>query len=275
MSRQSPTSSTIRKLFAHSGNRCGFPDCQHAVVDTATDTLIGEVAHICAAEPGGPRFDPAQSDEERRAYDNLILLCHAHHRIVDAKPDRYPADTLRGYKADHEARFASGPDLLVSDAAIDQAEAEFEQFWRRVEAERTFSTAPDMLLPIELDAGIYDILEQLRQKLQWLDERSLALADDAMGLPEKLISFLEELGVDTRPVKRTPYYQNPFERWNWELLNLGFKNFVNKTSILLDQFELRYLEQRVAAGASLEETERYERLKEDFLARAPKMFVHD
>jgi hypothetical protein len=54
--RLSPTPSVIKKLFAYTGNQCAMPDCQETLVDVS-GTMLGKIAHICAAEPGGPRYD--------------------------------------------------------------------------------------------------------------------------------------------------------------------------------------------------------------------------
>ena len=41
--------------------------------------------------------------EERKAFSNLILLCHPHHTTVDKRrPQDFPAETLQKWKADRE-----------------------------------------------------------------------------------------------------------------------------------------------------------------------------
>ncbi|WP_415282467.1 HNH endonuclease [Candidatus Nitrososphaera sp. FF02] len=45
--------------------------------------MFGEICHIEAAESGGPRYNSKQTDEDRRHYDNLILLCRNHHKATD------------------------------------------------------------------------------------------------------------------------------------------------------------------------------------------------
>ena len=61
-SRLTPTSKTIRELYLLSGNRCAFPGCPNAIVSN-TGILQGEIAHIEAAEEGGPRYNSLQTDE--------------------------------------------------------------------------------------------------------------------------------------------------------------------------------------------------------------------
>lgn len=105
MSIANPTQTTIRKLFALSGNFCAFPGCSQHLVDPQTDVILGEICHIHARRPGGKRFAPQQSEKERHGCGNLILLCGNHHKLVDKRPDLYPAETLQGMKQAHEASF--------------------------------------------------------------------------------------------------------------------------------------------------------------------------
>lgn len=96
--------STVRRLFALSGNRCAFPDCQVPIVEAA-GTISAEICHIRAQSKGGPRYDEAQSEAERHAFENLILLCRRHHKIVDTEPEVYSVEALQELKVVHEAQF--------------------------------------------------------------------------------------------------------------------------------------------------------------------------
>jgi len=66
-----PTDATVKRLFARSGNRCAFPKCTVEIVKEAT--VVGEICHIKAARPDGPRYDASQTSAERHGYDNLIF----------------------------------------------------------------------------------------------------------------------------------------------------------------------------------------------------------
>jgi hypothetical protein len=100
MASTAPGITDIKVLFARSGNRCAFPKCKAPIVDA--ETLLGEVAHIKGAKLGSPRYDPAQSPEERHAYPNLILLCPNHHTVVDNDEEAYTVDRLQRMKVVHE-----------------------------------------------------------------------------------------------------------------------------------------------------------------------------
>jgi hypothetical protein len=103
-----PSTKTIKRLFAVSGNRCAFPGCTLPLVDTISGTVLGEICHIQAQSAGGPRYDPNQSDEARHGFDNLLLLCPAHHKTVDENPDTHTVEALQEMKRAHEARHAGG-----------------------------------------------------------------------------------------------------------------------------------------------------------------------
>lgn len=116
--RLSPTPSVLKRLFAHSGNRCSNPDCQTYLVDE-DGVLLAKVAHICAAEPKGPRYDKSMSDEARRAYANLILLCGICHDKVDAPVNfaKFPEALLLKWKATRDAIFQRAEYQLLADYA--------------------------------------------------------------------------------------------------------------------------------------------------------------
>jgi hypothetical protein len=98
-----PTDRDIKKLFALSKNCCAYPNCNISIVQpSGTATITGEICHIKAKSPKGPRYDPRQTDGERHAFDNLILLCGNHHKIVDSEPEKYTVELLKDFKDMHE-----------------------------------------------------------------------------------------------------------------------------------------------------------------------------
>lgn len=116
--------------------------------DDAKATLIGEAAHITAAAPGGPRFDPSLTSEERRDADNGIWLCAACATEVDKDPDRFPVSLLRKWKLDAEAealkllenptysklgisRAPFSPPLDYQRSALEQVVSKPRPIWRQ------------------------------------------------------------------------------------------------------------------------------------------------
>lgn len=107
MARLTITADTLRRLFAYSGNVCAMPDCTHRLINEK-GKFIGQVCHIEAANKGGERYNPTQNDEERRHFDNLMLLCYAHH-VETNEINEFPVEKLRAMKACHEEKFAAQP----------------------------------------------------------------------------------------------------------------------------------------------------------------------
>jgi len=107
-----PTPSTIKRLFALSGNRCAFPGCKNPLFDES-GTLIADVCHIAGDRPTAKRYDSRQSENERQGFDNLIALCVIHHRIIDADEVTYTRAKLREMKRAHEA--GASRDFAISD----------------------------------------------------------------------------------------------------------------------------------------------------------------
>jgi hypothetical protein len=97
-----PSAKTVKRLFALSGNRCAFPKCTTPLVLEGAN--VGEVCHIKAARPDGPRYDEAQSDLERHGFDNLLLLCGVHHTVVDDDETAYTVDRVTTMKRSHESK---------------------------------------------------------------------------------------------------------------------------------------------------------------------------
>jgi len=97
---------TLKKLFALSGNECAFPGCELPVIDSEYGVPTGQICHIKGKSPNGPRYDARQTEDERNAYENLLVMCGTHNKIVDdeATRDQFPVALLAEFKADHESR---------------------------------------------------------------------------------------------------------------------------------------------------------------------------
>lgn len=107
MSRE-PSVKTARRLYAVSGNLCAFPRCPTPIVDPESGVIIAEICHIRAFSPGGPRYDASLPEDERNAFENLILLCGVHHKIIDSDVASYPVERLQEMKAAHEEKYKHG-----------------------------------------------------------------------------------------------------------------------------------------------------------------------
>jgi nucleoside phosphorylase len=123
--RTQPSQKIVKKLFALSGGVCAFPGCGTRLVDSTSAAMIGEMCHIRAASPNGPRYDPTQPDAERNEEQNLLLLCPTHHSMIDQATTEYTVEWLLAAKQKHERwvaeRLAHQPQLIDDRQAINLA----------------------------------------------------------------------------------------------------------------------------------------------------------
>ncbi len=120
-----PGETTIKTLFAVSGNVCAFrdprgrvPACEEQLTDPNWKSVKARVCHIAGRRPESARYDEAMSDEDRAHFDNLILMCPTHHVLIDElEPDRFSVEVLREMKA--RALEANGPKMGSQQWASD------------------------------------------------------------------------------------------------------------------------------------------------------------
>jgi hypothetical protein len=100
-----------RALASRVGNLCSNSECRALTSgpqeDPAKALNIGVAAHITAASPGGPRYDPELLPEERSGPSNGIWLCQNCAKLVDNDAPRFTVEILRAWKAAAEAEAKS------------------------------------------------------------------------------------------------------------------------------------------------------------------------
>ena len=102
--RLAPKQEILRELYIKSGNECAYPGCHNVLVDE-NGKFVGEVCHIEAAMPGGERFNPNMTNEDRRSFGNLMLMCHHHHVVTD-DVCIYTVEKLKEMKRNHEMKYS-------------------------------------------------------------------------------------------------------------------------------------------------------------------------
>ena len=136
-----------RALFAFSGNQCAHPQCSRKLVEKPTlkspQAIIGEIAHIYpVSKEGGPRGKYNDGIMDINSFENLILLCRDHHRLVDTQPDTYPPEVLLRWKEQHMEKvennfdinierdlYEYGPKKLVNQKIIEELEIIRKSIW--------------------------------------------------------------------------------------------------------------------------------------------------
>jgi hypothetical protein len=190
--RLDPTPSTLRQLYLASGGFCAMSDCKKHLIDNK-GTWIGTVSHIVSAEDGGPRADPNMSPNERRAFQNLVLLCANHGREVDDKKTGetiYPRSRLQKIKSEHEAKFAK-----VLDAMVLSAHGKPPTSGDFIDANPRPSSAPGSASRFFQHIMVDDNAElslQVNEQLRDCHDRLSHVSDAALGTLSVLIALWEE-----------------------------------------------------------------------------------
>ena len=100
-----PISDRTRKiLWGKSGSRCAL--CKKELILDSTpyddESVVGEECHIVSSQKNGPRYDEGFSPKDIDSYQNLILLCRIHHKMIDDQHKTYIAELLLEIKKSHE-----------------------------------------------------------------------------------------------------------------------------------------------------------------------------
>ena len=99
---------TRRKIGQRAGWLCSYPGCRASTEGATSDDngrmSVGTASHICAAAPGGPRYDDKMSSEERRSVTNGIWMCRNHGTAVDSPDPKFTVEFLRAWKKDAETK---------------------------------------------------------------------------------------------------------------------------------------------------------------------------
>ena len=105
-SRDEFTAKTVLLIAKRAGWLCSFPSCRTPTVGATEDGKgeinIGTAAHICAAAPGGPRYDENMSEEERSSAENGVWMCRDHGKAIDSDVKQFTTTVLREWKRQAE-----------------------------------------------------------------------------------------------------------------------------------------------------------------------------
>ena len=168
-----PTPATVKRLFAVSGNQCAVPNCRIPLVDPGGGKVTGRICHIKGQKPGSARYDPEQTDEQRRDFGNLVLMCPVHHDVIDDDPESYTVNRLQQIKHEHEASHANGEEpsdtvtaqFLQSIAGDAVVRGSVIESYQQAGGQIANSITNIGLEPVPQDQDQRNVLEQLQSVL--------------------------------------------------------------------------------------------------------------
>lgn len=196
--------STKQTLAIRAAHFCSNPSCLKLTAGPHSDEnkslTTGHAAHIHAAAANGPRFNPHQTADERKAISNGVWLCRECGDIVDKDDSAHSAALLRQWKSNHEAMiaevrtkgYARSLELLESKRS---EPAVAKRVVALLEDRRTFWETFDAEIPERVRIS----LDQLRSRLT--DLRS----DVADGSPmdKILVSLTKTIHIFFRQVEQS------------------------------------------------------------------------
>lgn len=167
---------THKMLWGRAANRCVFPDCKRELVMDGTETddasLIGEECHIIARSPEGPRGNISFPKDKIDKYDNLILMCRIHHKIIDDQPRAYPLELLKNYKKQHEQWvIESLKEFDVDKQRDEEVYADYSEKWIELARLNTWKTWSSFVLGGGDPRIRVDVDESFRSLWDWLLSR--------------------------------------------------------------------------------------------------------
>jgi hypothetical protein len=114
---------TTLRLWVAAGGRCEYQGCNAYLLEdllTSHALNLAERAHIVGATTAArsPRGSDVLAHDRRNEPENLMLLCGAHHRLVDRLIEQHPVERLRRMKREHEDRIHLLTGLQEDDSTI-------------------------------------------------------------------------------------------------------------------------------------------------------------
>ena len=207
-SRDEFSEKTKRTLATRAAHFCSNPVCLKLTAgphsDKTKSLTTGHAAHIHAAAPRGPGYNPNQTPPQRKAITNGIWLCRECGDLVDKDDSPHPASLLRQWKDDHEALIAE-----VRSKGYSQSLLLLQS--RRVEpaiAKKIISGLEDRralweMFDAEFPDRVRQSLDNLRSRL--VDLRS-ELVDDS-PLDQILLSLTKTIHVFFSTVEKSDLTQ--------------------------------------------------------------------
>ncbi|MCP1455247.1 HNH endonuclease signature motif containing protein [Pseudomonas kilonensis] len=114
------TETTSKLLWGRAAGMCSNPTCKTDltfILENGAGFNVGEMAHVIASKPSGPRGVEAGGSD---SYENLLLLCPTCHRMIDKAPaGEYSIERLHEWKSAHEQTIRSNGSALKFQTSSD------------------------------------------------------------------------------------------------------------------------------------------------------------
>lgn len=231
---------TVNLLWARTAGRCQYEGCNEVLsrdILTKKNYNAAYIAHIIAAEVDGPRGDEVLSPKLCQDFENLMLMCDKHHRLIDRiELKEHTVDILKEMKRKHESlieRLTDFKSKEESEILLFGANIGNQKFLLTSENARETITKthyPASQYGIELgihNSGVLDhrqeywLMEQaslrtnFESKIKYAQEKGIIRHLSVFGLaPQPLLIFFGSLLGDLHPTEVYQCHREP-KTWKW------------------------------------------------------------
>ena len=272
--RKAPKIDVLRALFARSGNQCAFPGCVQPLVNPKNQ-FIGQLCHIEGALPGGQRYNKHQTEEERREYNNLILLCYPHH-IETNDVLTYTVETLKAIKFKHESSFMKD-DFKIDESELFKIINEMNDYWAKIERFNTVEHSfAEFAFSINVKGTILEVMDNCHENIRHVQRlfEILKLSDEKLVEDFKTLLISNQISIEF--INKIHHCENKFESRNWELHNMGVPNLMKRLEIDFCHIEIKYIEEYLKTNSKdLNARNRLDKLKSKFSDLAKNALIVD
>lgn len=234
-------------VWSKAGARCSFADCRQHLIDEPQEgsaTLLGELAHIVAQRPDGPRGDQAPPGGDIDGAPNLVLLCPTHHTLIDSQTAQFTVERLLQMKADHESWVLdtlSPRDKYLRDSESEPLISEdvhstllpvlgYPKFVYAATCTETEAHVRSMLAPPAARAVMLPYIVRSRQLFTFFNLR----AEDSP------FHDVIDRGSVERHESSDWWSNDDLQRWYVDLLNRSLNKLTGRRGLLLDKDHRRY-----------------------------------
>lgn len=173
------SAATKNLLAKRVGYRCSNIYCGRLTIGAGMaenkTVNIGVAAHIKAAAPGGPRYDPYMSAQERKSPSNGIWLCQSCSKLIDSDPVKYTTDVLYDWKYRSEQMAAEAIETAAT-AAVKNEDVALIRFYVQC-MDRPALLEPMRLLVRKHDPNLLDFESAIRDTVVALNTGVLRTRD--------------------------------------------------------------------------------------------------
>jgi len=149
------------------------------------------------------------TDEERKAPNNLIVLCWRHH-VKTNNIELYPVPVLQKMKADHDSNWAEH-NYTLPYQALDRIIEEQLQFENEVSRINTaWCESSDLAMNLTLNDDPSGHLNEVSSSITKLEQLLNEFHEFLYDLAQNIEAFLDDLGYDLTNYQNVPRHKIPF-----------------------------------------------------------------